>query len=163
MVCILFSEISTGRWAVLQLRSCPNKQDELSENNLQNLFHNLTPQIVNLWRTKTIVNVAWNSHILLRPSETETPFSRWTRTYLVCSSGAKVARDHHLPDEVLALGQHSQCGQQPAVAENAWKIHEYSMKNNTSLEKATLMKRLFFPYVQFYERASGFTGSESSI
>ena len=42
MVCILFSEISTGRWAVLQLLCCPSKQGELPENILQNLFHNLT-------------------------------------------------------------------------------------------------------------------------
>ena len=38
---------------------------------------------------------------------------------LVCSGGTEAARDHHLPDEVLALGQHGQCGEQPAVAQNA--------------------------------------------
>ena len=45
--------------------------------------------------------------------------------YLVCSGGAKVARDHHLPDEVLALGQHCQCGEQPAVAQNAWNQEDH--------------------------------------
>ena len=45
--------------------------------------------------------------------------------YLVCSGGAKVARDHHLPDEVLALGQHCQCGEQPAVAQNAWNQEKH--------------------------------------
>ena len=29
---VLFSEISTGHWAVLQLPCCPSKQGELSEN-----------------------------------------------------------------------------------------------------------------------------------
>ena len=42
----MFSESSTGRWAVMQLPCCPSKQGELSENILQNLFNNLTPQTV---------------------------------------------------------------------------------------------------------------------
>ena len=42
----MFLESSTGRWAVLQLPCCPSKQGERSENILQNLFHNLTPQTV---------------------------------------------------------------------------------------------------------------------
>ena len=42
----MFFESSTGRWAVLQLLCCPCKQGELSENILQNIFHNLTPQTV---------------------------------------------------------------------------------------------------------------------
>ena len=39
----MFSESSTGRWAVLQLTCCPRNQGKLSENILQNLFHNPTP------------------------------------------------------------------------------------------------------------------------
>ena len=34
----MFSESSTGCWAVLQLPCCPSKQRELSENILHNLF-----------------------------------------------------------------------------------------------------------------------------
>ena len=30
--CKIFSESSTGRWAVLQLQCCPSRQEELSEN-----------------------------------------------------------------------------------------------------------------------------------
>ena len=43
----MLSESSTGRWAGLQLPSCQLqcKQGELSENILQNLFHNLTPRL----------------------------------------------------------------------------------------------------------------------
>ena len=33
------------RWAALQLRCCPSKQGELSENILQNLVHNLLPHL----------------------------------------------------------------------------------------------------------------------
>lgn len=44
----MFSESSTGHWAVLQLLYCPSEQDELAENSLHNLFHNLTPQSVDL-------------------------------------------------------------------------------------------------------------------
>ena len=44
--CKMFSEIYTGCRAVLQLQCCPSKQGEFSENILQNLFHNLTPQSV---------------------------------------------------------------------------------------------------------------------
>ena len=47
-VCNIFSESSTGSWAELQLPCCPSKQEELSENMLQNLFHNLPPQTVQL-------------------------------------------------------------------------------------------------------------------
>ena len=39
--CLLFSESSPGRWAVLQRPCCPSKQGELSENILQNLSHDL--------------------------------------------------------------------------------------------------------------------------
>ena len=42
----VFSESSTGRWTELELRCCPSKQGELSENILQNLFLNLPPQTV---------------------------------------------------------------------------------------------------------------------
>ena len=44
----MFSESSTGFWAVLQLPYFPSKQGEHSEAEyiLQNLFHNLTPQTV---------------------------------------------------------------------------------------------------------------------
>ena len=42
MFCKMFSGSSTGSWAVLQLPFFPKKQGELSENILQNRFHNLT-------------------------------------------------------------------------------------------------------------------------
>ena len=42
----MFSESSTGGWAVLQLSCCISKQGEHSENILQNLFHNPTTQTV---------------------------------------------------------------------------------------------------------------------
>ena len=44
----MFPESSTGRWALLQLLCCPSKQGELSEHILQHLFHNLTPQTVDV-------------------------------------------------------------------------------------------------------------------
>ena len=47
--CKMCFESSTGRWAVLQLLCCPSKQTELSENILQNLFHNLPPQSVSFF------------------------------------------------------------------------------------------------------------------
>ena len=42
----MFSGSSTGRGAVLQLLCCPSKQGGLSENILQDIFPNLTPQSV---------------------------------------------------------------------------------------------------------------------
>ena len=42
----MFSESSTGHRAVPKLLCCQSKHRELSENNLQKLFHNLTPQNV---------------------------------------------------------------------------------------------------------------------
>ena len=46
--CNMFSESSTGSWAELKLPCCPSKQEEFSENMLQNLFLNLPPQTVSL-------------------------------------------------------------------------------------------------------------------
>ena len=40
----VFKKSTSGHWYVLQLLCSPSKQGELSENILQNLFHNLTPQ-----------------------------------------------------------------------------------------------------------------------
>ena len=45
-LCKMFSESSTGHWAVLRLPCCPSKQGNLSENILQNIFHNPTPKTV---------------------------------------------------------------------------------------------------------------------
>ena len=48
--CNMFSESSTGSWAEMQLPCCPSKQEELIENMLQNLLHNLPPQTSSLRR-----------------------------------------------------------------------------------------------------------------
>ena len=50
MFCNMFSESSTGSWAEMQLPCCPSKQEELIENMLQNLLHNLPPQTSSLRR-----------------------------------------------------------------------------------------------------------------
>ena len=44
--CNMFSESSTGSWAELQMPCCPSKKEELPENTLQNLLHNLPPKTV---------------------------------------------------------------------------------------------------------------------
>ena len=44
--CKLFSESSTGRWAIVQLPCCPSKQGELSENILANLQNKWPPHPV---------------------------------------------------------------------------------------------------------------------
>ena len=48
MFCKLFSDNSTGRWVVLQLPCCPNKQGELSENILQNLRNKFRPRLYSI-------------------------------------------------------------------------------------------------------------------
>ena len=44
--CKLFSESSTGRWAIMQLPCCPSKEGELSERILQNLRNKWPPHPV---------------------------------------------------------------------------------------------------------------------
>ena len=107
-LCKLFSESSTGCWAILQLPCCPTKQGEFLENILQNLRNKWPPHPVDTSGIETWVKAAVIELLYLgtdsgRRRNTKLTLGRPSPPLPVFLSGQKQYTSQELPNIINHL------------------------------------------------------------